>query len=114
MRDDGFGADKYFQCNVAENQENGRSRLLNKLKNWGGRLSRNVIYLYLVIFIFLILGTTKLIGYVLYYYIYSTWEGKCLYMEDLYVSPEYRGRGVGSKLMGSVCKVRDEHEDPIQ
>ncbi|XP_048731757.1 thialysine N-epsilon-acetyltransferase-like isoform X2 [Ostrea edulis] len=75
LREDGFGEEKYFQCFVAENQEN---------------------------------DSSKLIGYVLYYYIYSTWEGKCIYMEDLYVSPAYRGRGIGSRLMGSVCKVAVE------
>ncbi|XP_065924222.1 thialysine N-epsilon-acetyltransferase-like [Magallana gigas] len=53
-------------------------------------------------------GASKLIGYALYYYIYSTWEGKCIYMEDFYVSPEYRGKGVGSRLMGSVCKIAVE------
>lgn len=58
-----------------------------------------------ILYMYSISGASKLIGYALYYYIYSTWEGKCIYMEDFYVSPEYRGKGVGSRLMGSVCKV---------
>ena len=29
----------------------------------------------------------KLVGFVLYFWTYSTWEGKAVYMEDLYVSP---------------------------
>lgn len=47
----------------------------------------------------------ELIGYALYFYTYSTWEGRMLYMEDLYVCPEYRGEGVGSRLWKTVAKV---------
>lgn len=38
------------------------------------------------------------IGFSLYYTSYSTWRGKCIYLEDLYVKPEYRGKQVGYKL----------------
>ena len=47
----------------------------------------------------------KLVGYVLYFYTYSTWEGKSVYMEDLYVTPDYRHKGVGTQLWSSVVKV---------
>lgn len=47
----------------------------------------------------------ELIGYALYFYTYSTWEGRMLYMDDLYVCPEYRGEGVGSRLWKTVAKV---------
>lgn len=47
----------------------------------------------------------KLVGFSLYYFTYSTWEGRQVYMEDLYVQPDCRGRGVGSKLWKAV--VRD-------
>ena len=40
----------------------------------------------------------SLIGFALYNITYSTWEGKQVYMEDLYVQPQYRGQGVGSKV----------------
>ena len=32
----------------------------------------------------------KIIGHALYYYAYSSWEGKVLYVEDLFVREEYR------------------------
>ena len=40
----------------------------------------------------------KLAGFVLYFWTYSTWEGKAVYMEDLYVSPDWRGKGAGKAL----------------
>ncbi|KAM3591116.1 uncharacterized protein V6R79_022696 [Siganus canaliculatus] len=46
-------------------------------------------------------GHTK-IGYALYYYTYNSRVGKSVYMEDLYVMPEFRGKGIGKALM---CKV---------
>lgn len=36
-----------------------------------------------------------MVGYGLYYFIYSTWKGRTVYLEDIYVTPEYRGTGVG-------------------
>ena len=41
---------------------------------------------------------SKLVGFSLYYFTYSTWEGRQVYMEDLYVQPQYRGKGIGSKV----------------
>lgn len=40
-----------------------------------------------------------IIGMSLYYYRYSTWKGKILYIEDLIVSEKYRRSGAGSRLM---------------
>ncbi|XP_015275800.1 PREDICTED: diamine acetyltransferase 2-like [Gekko japonicus] len=39
-----------------------------------------------------------LIGYVLSVYTYSTWKGRNLYMDNLYVMPEFRGRQIGKVL----------------
>lgn len=43
-----------------------------------------------------------IVGFALYYTSYSTWKGPCLYLEDLYVLPEERGTGAGSKLFDEV------------
>ena len=32
----------------------------------------------------------RLVGYALYYYTYSTWNGRALYVEDLFVREEHR------------------------
>lgn len=45
-----------------------------------------------------------IIGFALYYVRYSTWKGQRLYLEDLYVCPDWRGKGIGSQLFGSVIK----------
>lgn len=44
----------------------------------------------------------KIIGTAITYYRYSTWKGKCLYLEDLIVTEEYRGQGAG-KLLFNHC-----------
>lgn len=45
----------------------------------------------------------KIIAFSLCYIRYSTWKGRVLYLEDLYVKPEYRGYKVGSTLF-SMCQ----------
>ena len=44
----------------------------------------------------------KIIGYVTYFYAYYTWVGKSLYMDDLFVKQEYRGNGLGTRLIRKV------------
>tara|TARA_B110000503_G_scaffold53812_1_gene86414 strand:+ start:555 stop:998 length:444 start_codon:yes stop_codon:yes gene_type:complete len=45
------------------------------------------------------------IGFALYFTSYSTWKGPCVYLEDLYVIPEHRSKGAGSKLFDRVVQV---------
>jgi GNAT superfamily N-acetyltransferase len=40
----------------------------------------------------------KIIGISLYYMRYSTWKGLRLYLEDLIVTEEFRGKGIGKLL----------------
>ncbi len=44
----------------------------------------------------------KIIGIAITYYRYSTWKGKCLYLEDLIVTEKHRGIGAG-KLLFEKC-----------
>ena len=37
----------------------------------------------------------KAIGMAVVYFRYSTWKGKCLYLEDLYIQPAYRKMRIG-------------------
>ena len=51
---------------------------------------------------FVVESNNQIVAYVTYNIVYYTWSGKSLYMDDLYVKPEYRGAGFGNKLIQSV------------
>ncbi len=41
----------------------------------------------------------KIAGFSLWYYRFSTWKGKRLYLEDIYIEEEFRGMGIGKLLL---------------
>ena len=46
------------------------------------------------------------VGFAVYFFNYSTWLGKNgLYLEDLYVSPDYRGFGAGKALLKHLAQI---------
>ena len=49
------------------------------------------------------------IGYVLYFFNYSTFIGKAgFYLEDIYIKPEYRGRGIGKEIFRIIANIAYE------
>jgi len=50
----------------------------------------------------------KIVGLALYYIKYSTWKGKCVFLEDLIVTEKYRKYGIGKKLFNEVIKAAKE------
>lgn len=46
----------------------------------------------------------QIVGLSLYYYRYSTWKGKRLYLEDLIVTESQRGKGIGQQLMNATIQ----------
>ena len=45
-------------------------------------------------------------GFAFYFYNYSTWQGRPgLYLEDLFVHPEFRGKGIGKALLLHLAKI---------
>jgi len=52
---------------------------------------------------FVVFNSNKIIiGFALFYFRYSTWKGKCLYLEDFYMQPSYRSQGIGVHLFDAV------------
>jgi GNAT superfamily N-acetyltransferase len=46
----------------------------------------------------------NIVAMALYYFRYSTWKGKRLYLEDLIVTEKYRGNGLGEKLLVKIIE----------
>ena len=45
-------------------------------------------------------------GFALYFHSYSTWQGRWgLYLEDLFVRPALRGRGIGKALLVELARI---------
>ncbi|XP_022044461.2 diamine acetyltransferase 2b isoform X1 [Acanthochromis polyacanthus] len=76
LQGDGFCQNPFFECLVAEVPEEQKSKE----------------------------GFT-VVGYAFYFYTYSTWKGPTVYLEDLYVMPEFRGNGIGTGLLSKVAEV---------
>lgn len=47
----------------------------------------------------------KVIGFALYYISYSTWKGRCIYLEDFYVQEAERKKGYGQALFDEMVQI---------
>ena len=46
------------------------------------------------------------VGFALYFHNFSTWLGRGgIYLEDLYVKPEHRGKGFGTALLAKLAQI---------
>lgn len=45
------------------------------------------------------------VGMALYYYRYSTWKGKRLYLEDFIVNEHFRGKNIGEHISGNLESI---------
>jgi GNAT superfamily N-acetyltransferase len=44
-------------------------------------------------------------GFALFFPVYSTWRGRSMHLEDLFVRPRFRGRGIGKALLARVAAL---------
>lgn len=51
---------------------------------------------------------SKLVGYTIGFFSYSTWQGKSFFLEDIYVKPDCRKAGIGKKLFTTNVKFAIE------
>jgi GNAT superfamily N-acetyltransferase len=52
-------------------------------------------------------------GFALFFHNFSTWKGEPgLYLEDLFVRPEYRGHGYGKALLAELARIAVERGCP--
>ena len=46
------------------------------------------------------------VGMAFFFHHYSTWQGRAgIYLEDLFVRPQFRGRGIGKALMVHLARI---------
>lgn len=51
----------------------------------------------------------RIVGFALYYIRYSTWKGQAMYLEDILITNEMRGKGVGKLLFDRLIEeARDK------
>jgi GNAT superfamily N-acetyltransferase len=47
----------------------------------------------------------EVVGFALYFFGYSTWKGRTLYLEDIYVKESYRKHGIGQALFNTIVEI---------
>lgn len=96
---DGFCQNPFFESLVAEVPEEHKSVKGKVLIQAFSIVAQENLFYYIfltsyfpgILLAFVLTGVT-IVGYALYFYTYSTWKGRSVYLEDLYVMPEFRGK----------------------
>lgn len=50
----------------------------------------------------------QIVGYATWFFSYYTFTGKAMYMDDLYITPDFRGKGLGTLLINRVIEKARE------
>lgn len=55
--------------------------------------------------VFFVVYEKQVVGFALYFYNFSTFVGKAgLYLEDVYIKPEFRGKGLGKAVLKELAR----------
>ncbi|UXX80271.1 GNAT family N-acetyltransferase [Reichenbachiella carrageenanivorans] len=84
-----------YELAIYENAENQVSNTVERMKQDG--FGPSAVFGFFVVEI-----DGVLVGAAVYYWRYSTWKGKRIYLEDLIVTDTYRGQGIGQLLFDQV------------
>lgn len=61
-----------------------------------------------VFYFYVALVEEQIVGTAIYYIKYSTWKGKCVFLEDLIVKESNRGNQIGRHLFEAIIQVSKE------
>lgn len=81
-----------------ENAPNEVEVTLEEMLSWG--FGRNKVFDF-----FVAEKNRRIVGLALYYYKYSTWKGKCMFLEDIIVTESERGNGIGKLLFDEIVEI---------
>jgi N-acetylglutamate synthase-like GNAT family acetyltransferase len=76
---------------------------LNEMANWG--FGKDKVFDF-----FVVEKEGVIVAMALYYHKYSTWKGKCLFLEDIIVTENERRNGYGKMLFNEVAKVAKKEQ----
>jgi GNAT superfamily N-acetyltransferase len=80
-------------------------KALNEVENTQEQLEKDCFGDEKICSFFVAEFNNEIVGLAIYYTKYSTWKGRCLFLEDIIVTHAMRGKGVGAKLFEEIAKV---------
>mgnify|MGYP000927418803 CR=1 FL=1 len=96
----GFGRNPVWQAFVATVAEDPKKSVLNNKETIlpNETISEGTV------------NKETIVGFALYYIRYSTWKGQMLYLEDLLITEDFRGKGIGKALFERVIEEAKERK----
>lgn len=86
-------------------------KLLDKVSNNEELLKKNIFQKKYAKIVLILNENNKTIGYLVYYFNYSTFTGKPgLYIEDLYLDEEERNKGYGTIIFNEIKKIAKDNK----